>query len=54
MADNCWRKPSQSEGESNCVELVSTVDEVRDSKNPSVTLSVPRTSLATFLASLKR
>lgn len=33
-AQNQWRKSSQSAPEANCVELASTLDAVRDSKNP--------------------
>ncbi len=33
-----WRKSSRSGAESNCVELVNSLDAVRDSKNPSVAM----------------
>lgn len=36
-----WRKSSASAPEADCVELVNTLDAVRDSKNPAVILAVP-------------
>lgn len=36
-----WRKSSASAPEADCVELVNTLDAVRDSKNPTVILAAP-------------
>lgn len=47
-----WRKSSHSGQESDCVEIASTLAAVRDSKNPAVSLPVPR--LETFLNSVKK
>ena len=33
-----WRRSSRSQNGQNCVELVNTLDAVRDSKNPDVAL----------------
>jgi len=48
-----WRKSSFSGGDNgNCIELVSTLDALRDSKNPSgPTLAV---GLAEFLTAVKQ
>jgi hypothetical protein len=47
-----WRKSSYSGQESDCVEIAATPAAVRDSKNPAVSLPVPR--LETFLSSVKK
>ena len=49
-----WRKSSfsQANGNSNCVELASTVDAVRDSKNPAGPVLTVR-ALPTLLAEIK-
>ncbi|HEY3750943.1 MAG TPA: DUF397 domain-containing protein [Pseudonocardiaceae bacterium] len=46
-----WRKSSHSGTQTNCVELVNTLDMVRDSKNP--TGRSLRVNLATLLADVK-
>ncbi|HEX3780984.1 MAG TPA: DUF397 domain-containing protein [Pseudonocardiaceae bacterium] len=45
-----WRKSSYSQGANNCVEVVSTRDRVRDSKNPGPVLTV---DLAPLLAAIR-
>jgi hypothetical protein len=35
-----WRKSRSSENDANCVEVLGTLDELRDSKNPGATLRV--------------
>jgi uncharacterized protein DUF397 len=49
-----WRKSSRSDP-NDCVELAwpPTSAAVRDSKNPTPTLTFPRPHLATFLTTLK-
>jgi hypothetical protein len=47
-----WRKSTYSGMESDCIELSSTLDAIRDSKNPSINLAVPH--LDNFIRSLKR
>lgn len=47
-----WRKSTHSGMESDCIELASTLDAIRDSKNPSIILSVPRVD--DFVRVLKR
>ncbi|MBP2323741.1 hypothetical protein JOF56_004126 [Kibdelosporangium banguiense] len=47
-----WKKSTRTEGENNCVELPHTLDEIRDSKNRSVTLVVPQAAVVSLLRSL--
>jgi hypothetical protein len=45
-----WRRSSHSQSGSDCVELAHTFDAVRDSKNPTTTLTVPTlTTLISFI-----
>jgi hypothetical protein len=46
-----WRKSSYSQSGSDCVELAHTLNAVRDSKSPAVTLTVP--ALANFIRFIK-
>lgn len=46
-----WRRSSHSASGSECVELAHTLDAIRDSKNPAVTLTVP--SVEVLLAALR-
>lgn len=48
-----WRKSTRSGSESNCVEVASTADRVRDSKNETVVLTVGQAGWASFLAAAK-
>jgi hypothetical protein len=41
MTEPRWRKASYSGNQANCVELASTMDQLRDSKNPEHTLPTP-------------
>lgn len=41
-ASERWRKASASSDSADCVEVPNTRDAVRDSKNPTVALPVPR------------
>lgn len=41
MTEPRWRKSSFSGNQTNCVELSSTMDQLRDSKNPNHTLKIP-------------
>jgi hypothetical protein len=51
MHDKIWRKSTRSQAVQNCVELSSTLDEVRDSKNcDGPTLQV---DVRTLLSSIK-
>lgn len=47
-----WRKSSFSGEDTSCVEVMSTLDSVRDSKNPARVLPVAR--LDVFLRAVKR
>lgn len=50
-----WRKSSYSGGDNgNCVEVAHTLGELRDSKNPGVTLPVTPAALAMLLRSVGR
>jgi hypothetical protein len=50
-----WRKSSYSAGDNgDCVEVAHTLDGLRDSKNPGVTLPVAPTGLASLLRLLGR
>lgn len=40
MTEPCWRRSSFSGNQGDCVELASTLDAVRDSKNPACGLRV--------------
>lgn len=44
-----WKRSTRSEGANNCVEVPNTLDEVRDSKNPKVTLPVAPSALSSLL-----
>ncbi|HEV8560995.1 MAG TPA: DUF397 domain-containing protein [Actinophytocola sp.] len=46
-----WRKSTYSGLESDCIELASTLDAIRDSKNPGDCLRVAR--LGTFIQAIK-
>lgn len=46
-----WRKSTYSGSQSNCVEVVGTLDRVRDSKNP--TGPTIRVDLGAFVAAVK-
>ena len=53
FAMNEWRKASRSVPQGECIELA-YLGAVRDSKNPTgPRLSVPRSSLAAFVAAVK-
>lgn len=54
MEETRWKKAQPSEGENNCVEVAHTLDAVRDSKNPAVTLPVTRAALTSMLRTLGR
>jgi len=54
METGSWRKSTRSQGVNNCVEVVNTLDELRDSKNPNVTLSVTRHAFDTLVRTLSR
>lgn len=45
-----WRKSSRSQFANNCIEVVRTLDKVRDSKNPGPVLAV---DLGRLLAAIK-
>jgi hypothetical protein len=45
-----WRKSSRSQFANNCVQIVRTLDRVRDSKNPGLVLAV---DLGALLAAIK-
>lgn len=45
-----WRKSTRSGSQSDCVEVASTLDRLRDSKNPGPVLKVDRAALSSFLA----
>jgi hypothetical protein len=47
--EGVWRKSSRSENNANCVELRSTLEEIRDSKNPGASLRVNVRELANWL-----
>jgi hypothetical protein len=49
-----WKRSTRSEGANNCVEVAHTLDVLRDSKNPDVTLPVTRRALASLLRSIGR
>ena len=49
--NTAWRKSSRSGSQSNCVELVGTLDAVRDSKNPDG--PVLRVELGALLTAIK-
>jgi Domain of unknown function (DUF397) len=40
-----WRRSTRSVNGSSCVELAHTRDAIRDSKNPTATLTVPTSTL---------
>jgi uncharacterized protein DUF397 len=48
-----WRKSSFSGEQTDCVELASGLDAVRDTKNPAVQLPVSHQSLTAFVAALR-
>lgn len=49
-----WRKSSRSGSQSNCIEIASSLDRVRDSKNPAgVVLQVTPAALAAFLGRVR-
>lgn len=49
-----WRKSSRSQNTTDCVELRSSLDAVRDSKDPhGPVLRVGRTSIETFIECVK-
>lgn len=48
-----WKKSSWSTNSTNCVEVVNTLDAVRDSKNAAVVLPVSRQALAALVRSLR-
>jgi hypothetical protein len=54
MEDRRWKKSSRSQGTDNCVEVAHTLDGLRDSKNPGVTLPVTRSGWGSLLRSLTR
>lgn len=48
-----WRKSTSSGANTSCVEVVNSLDAVRDSKNPGPVLHVDRTEFTAFLANVK-
>lgn len=49
-----WKRSTRSEGANNCVEVAHTLDIVRDSKNPDVTLPVTRRAMESLVRSISR
>ncbi|MFI9006579.1 DUF397 domain-containing protein [Actinosynnema sp. NPDC053489] len=48
-----WKKSSRSVSDGACVEVANHLDAVRDSKNPSVVLSVSPARLKAFVDGLR-
>lgn len=51
MTEPRWRKSSFSGNDGDCVELASTMDKLRDSKNPDHTMTMP--ALQDFVRAVK-
>lgn len=52
MEERRWKKSSRSEGTDNCVEVAHTLDALRDTKNPGITLPIAQSGWASLLRSL--